>query len=128
MAQRPKVFLISPVQRVTPEENARIGAYVAELEASGKEVHWPIRDTKQEDPTGGFTVCSDNFQAMAAAHEIHIWYAESSGGSKFDMGIVFAFAMMDMRQRIVIANDGEIPVTEGKCFIKVMRHLIALQV
>lgn len=119
------IFLISPVARVTPEENARIGAYVEGLEASGCRVHWPIRDTVQEDPSGGYVICQANFRAIMAADEIHIWYNETSGGSKFDMGGVFMLvAMMNWTKRIVIANEAELPKVEGKNLAKVMRGLI----
>jgi len=120
-----KVFLISPVARITPEEQERIGAYVAKLEASGKIVHWPIRDTPQVDDTGGLVICRTNFSAIMAAEEIHIWYNETSGGSKFDMGGVFMLVeMLASRRRIVIANDAELGEPEGKSFLKVMRTLI----
>jgi hypothetical protein len=120
-----KIFLISPVARSTPELNERIRAYVAGLEATGAAVHWPARDTVQQDETGGLAICRTNFKAIMAADEVHIWYDETSGGSKFDMGGVFMLVeMLGWRKRIIIPNAAELASDGGKSFLKVMQRLI----
>lgn len=120
-----KVFLISPVARLTTDLAVFLGSYVAELEKTGKTVHWPMRDTVQDDPTGGYEICKVNVGAMMAADEIHIWYDETSGGSKFDMGVVFLLVeKLGWRKRIVIVNEEDLVEPDGKCFLKVMRRLI----
>ena len=123
--QQPSIFLISPVQRITSEERKRLAGYVQTLEASGARVHWPIRNTEQDDPTGGYRICRENCHAIISADEVHIWYNETSGGSKFDMGVLFVLIeMLGWSKRVVIANDAELVESEGKSFLKVMRRLI----
>jgi hypothetical protein len=120
-----KIFLISPVKKTNPETQERIGTYVASLENAGHKVHWPIRDTVQIDPTGGYEICKVNFAGIMEADEIHIWYDETSGGSKFDMGGVFMLVtMLGWKKKIVIVNETEIVDDAPKSFCKVFRHLI----
>ena len=127
-----KIFLICPVRDADPELTKRIKAYVQKMEGRGYKVHWPARDTQQEDLSGGRNVCSINYRAIFAADEIHIWYDETSGGSKFDMGIVYALRMLGYKKKIVIANfeeaekidtDSEVP----KSFFKVFSYLSILE-
>lgn len=95
------------------------------LEKAGHKVHWPARDTKQDDPTGGFEICRKNFSEILDAEEVHIWYDETSGGSKFDMGGVFMLVeMLAEKKKIVIANDGEVVDGTKKSFYKVFKRLI----
>jgi len=139
-----RIFLISPVAGTSAEdieavkqrhpdliksmELKKIYSYVENLENSGNGVHWPLRDTKQDDPTGGFKVCKDNFSAIFWSDEIHIWYNETSGGSKFDMGGVFMLAeMMGFKKKIIIVNEDEIKDESKKSLFKVFKHLIALR-
>lgn len=118
------VFLISPVARITPEIEKKLRNYVSGLEKVGYDVHWPLRDTEQNDATGGYVVCRINFKAIIDADEIHIWYDETSGGSKFDMGGVFMLCeMMGMRKKIVIANAHEVVDTAPKSFFKIFKRL-----
>ena len=75
-----KIFLISPVAGASPEdveaikrkdpdaikseELRKIYFYVDGLDKSRHDVRWPIRDTHQEDPTGGYNVCMQNFREI----------------------------------------------------------------
>ena len=119
-----KIFLICPVAKITPDEEESISKYVSLLEDNGNTVHWPLRDTKQDDPTGGLTICRTNFQAILDADEIHIWYNETSGGSKFDMGGVFMLTeMLGVKKRIVIPNKAEVKDDAPKSFFQVIKHL-----
>ena len=123
-----RVFIISPVRNVSSETLKKIKAYVALLKSQGFLVHWPYRDTKQDDPTGGYAICKTNFdRIMRWAGSIHIWYDETSGGSEFDMGGTFMIVeMLGWNKRIVIANEDEIPdeVKERKkSFYKVFKRL-----
>lgn len=120
-----KIFLISPVRGVEPETQKRISAYVKDLERNGHAVHWPIRDTKQDDPSGGYEICRTNFSEILKADEIHIWYDETSNGSKFDMGGVFMLVeMLGKRKRVVVVNDEEVVDNTKKSFYKVFKHLV----
>lgn len=119
-----KIFLISPVRNSETTDPRKRAAYVASLERSGHQVHWPIRDTEQDDPTGGYEICRANFTAILEADEIHVWYDESSHGSKFDMGGVFMLTeMLGRKRKIVIANDCEVKDTSAKSFFKVLKRL-----
>lgn len=108
MAQPKKIFVICPVRNAEPDIQEKISEYVANLEAEGHEVYWPARDTEQQDPTGGLQICRANFREIMEANEIHIWYDETSGGSKFDLGGVFMLVeMLRWHKRIVIINEKE---------------------
>lgn len=126
---RMRVFFISPVNNISSETLEKTKAYVAFLEdRQGFFVHWPYRDTEQNDPTGGYAICKTNFRAMMEwAGSIHIWYDETSGGSKFDMGGIFMLIeMLGWNKRIVIANEDEIPEeikNKKKSFYKVFKRL-----
>jgi hypothetical protein len=119
-----KVLLISPVAMANDSENKAIVSYVKQLKDQGAEVHWPFYDTNQDDPTGGFQICRDNCQKILESDEIHIWYNETSGGSKFDMGAVFMLVeMLGLKKKIVIANDAKVVDDKKKSFFKVFRRL-----
>ena len=120
-----KIFLISPVKDAESKELERVAAYVATLESAGHKVHWPLTDTKQDDLTGGYEICRTNFATILEADEIHIWYDETSGGSKFDMGGVFMLVeMLGWKKKVVIVNDGEVVDNSKKSFYKVFKHLV----
>ena len=137
--KKPKtnIFLISPVHLSSDGTNLRISGYVNQLEKAGAIVHWPIRDTKQDDPTGGFTICRTNCPAILDADEIHIWYDETSNGSKFDMGAVFMLVeMLGAKKKVVIANEKEAKKVDDenakkrknkKSFFKVFKRLTSNQ-
>lgn len=81
-----KTFLICPVRGKEKEDTQDI---VKNLEAEGYSVHWPHRDTDQEDDTG-LRICSDNKRAIAEADVIHFVWDGQSQGSLFDLGMAFA--------------------------------------
>jgi len=108
------IFLICPVRGASPEVTERVRAYVAGLEADGHQVHWPPRDTAQDDPIGT-RICRDNARAMLAAEEVHVWYDASSQGTIFDAGMLFmSVVMLDFWKRIVVANPEDLTPTDGK--------------
>ncbi|OGC54793.1 hypothetical protein A2797_00785 [candidate division WWE3 bacterium RIFCSPHIGHO2_01_FULL_48_15] len=109
-----KIFIICPVRNASEESNAYIRGYVERLEERGHKVHWPMRDTKQDDPTGGLMVCRDNFEAILAADEVHIFWDPESRGSRFDGGMLFALLRLGYRKKIVFIND--VRPTPGKSF------------
>lgn len=98
-------FLIAPVRGLSPDAHA---AVVTTLEAKGYRVHWPARDTDQNDPTG-LRICSDNLAAIVAADVIHVIWDGKSQGCLFDLGMAFALG-----KRIVPLSLPEL--TEGKSF------------
>lgn len=90
MEAKRKTFLICPVKGKSPEETAGI---VADLEAQGYEVHWPHRDTNQNDDVG-YRICQDNRAAIMRADVVHVVWDGLSQGSLFDLGMAFALGKM----------------------------------
>lgn len=110
-----KIFLISPVRVVADTERPKIAAYVNRLEAEDScRVHWPERDTPQDDPIG-IAICVFNLDAITWADEVHIWYCKGSQGSIFDFGMVFALG-----KKLVIANPSAVEPTPHKSFENVL--------
>jgi len=130
-----RIFLICPVKSMPGTTEKKIKKYVRALENEHKKtgglpkkVHWPLRDTPQDDPAGGFNICKTNFRAILVAEEIHIWYDETSGGLKFDMGGVFMLIetlrnILYLEKKIVIANENEVIDNSQKSFFKVFKRL-----
>lgn len=79
-----KVYLIMPVRNATES----FGAYLAELEAAGHDVHYPPRDAPQDDETG-HAICETHRAAIIAADEVHVIWDVESKGSHFDLGMAY---------------------------------------
>lgn len=105
-----RVFLICPVRNATPEQVQRMNDYISKLETSGTKVHYPARDTMQDDVTG-YWICNDNTQAIREADEVHIFWDPQSTGSLFDLGAAFA-----LKKPLTIVNVEDLVRTEGKSF------------
>jgi len=120
------IFLICPVRNASKEALAAAQAYVAGLEECGHRVHWPPRDTDQDDPVG-LRICRDNGRALLAADEVHVWYDPASQGSVFDFGMLFlASEIIGPKKRVVIVNPEALPPTDGKkSFQNLLRALAA---
>ena len=116
-ATQPKVFLICPVRNLEETEKEKIGSYVSKLEQNGSKVHWPPRDTNQEDSIG-LRICQDNREAIREADEVHVWWNPSSQGSLFDLGISFG-----MEKKFVLANPEAVQSTPHKSFNNVLLAL-----
>lgn len=84
-----KSFMICPVRGQSPAEAQNVAALVVQLEGQGYKVHFPPRDTNQNDPTG-LQICRDNARAIFAADVIHVIWDGKSQGCLFDLGIAFA--------------------------------------
>jgi len=98
-------FLICPVRGHDPDELAEL---VADLESQGYKVHWPPRDTDQDDTTG-LRICRDNLAAISKADVVFFYWDGKSQGSLFDLGMAFALD----KKVIPISLP---PATEGKSF------------
>ena len=110
-----KIFLVSPVRNVDNLELTLIKTYVLTQESAGKEVYWPYRDTKQDDPIGNI-ICTANRKAIMAADEVHVWWNNESRGILFDLGMAWAF-----NKKVRLAND--VSATDGKSFNNLLRWL-----
>ena len=98
-------FLICPVRGYEP---TKWEAFVEELDRRGLEVHWPSRDTHQDDSIG-LQICKDNRRAIRAVDMVHVIWDGKSTGVLFDLGMAFALG----KKVVVIALP---EATEGKSF------------
>lgn len=105
-----RTFLICPVRGADP---ALSRSAVERLEADGWLVHWPPRDTDQNDPVG-LRICRDNAAAIAAADVVHVIWDGRSQGCLFDLGVAFALG------KRVVPLDLPAP-TEAKSFQNMVR-------
>lgn len=89
--KKPKGFLICPVRGVDPEETRGIVESLESGNFDGEEwdIHWPPRDTNQEDDTG-LQICFENRQAINGADRIFFVWDGKSQGCLFDLGMAFA--------------------------------------
>ncbi len=100
-AEEMKVFIICPVREVTESEKTVIESYVGLLEERGNIVHWPQRDTNQNDSVG-LNICTQNKNAIIDSDEIHVYWNGKSTGSLFDFGMAFS-----LNKKIRLINDIE---------------------
>jgi hypothetical protein len=126
--KRKRIFLICPVRygdHITTKEHKetqeKVRRYVEKLEKSGNKVHWPKRDTDQNDPVG-LRICTDTASAIIWADEIHIWWDPRSEGSKLDFGMSFMCYILGSK-KIVLANPEDVKPTERKSFNNVLLAL-----
>lgn len=106
-----EAFLICPVRGVDTTQSQ---VATEELEADGWHVHWPPRDTNQDDVTG-FRICSDNLEAIRKADRVFIIWDGQSKGCLFDAGIAFALGKPITCLDLPTAS-------EGKSFQNMMRQ------
>src|SRR5262245_6581602 len=106
-----RTFLICPVRGRDPSVFA---ATVSRLEADGYAVHWPPRDTNQDDATG-LRICRDNAAAIVAADVVHVIWDGESQGCLFDLGVAFALG-----KRLIPLHLP--PPTAGKSFQNMVRE------
>lgn len=111
------VFVICPVRNATGDETNAIESYIQRLEAAGKKVYWPYRDTDQKD-TSGTRICSDNGSALYHSKEVHVFYNKDSQGSRFDLGMAFI-----LKKPILLINPDAAKRTAGKSFENVALDL-----
>jgi len=105
-----KIFLICPVTVSTPQQKGKMNNYVEMLEREGHKVHFPPRDTNQDDDIG-YQIMIENTDAIRDADEVHIFWDKNSVGSKFDMGAAFI-----LKKPLVIVNPEDIEPKVGKAW------------
>ena len=84
-----KIFVICPVRSVEEEFKNKIDSFIKYQESIGNTVHYPPRDTNQND-SNGLNICLQNLSAIKDADKIYIAWDGKSQGSLFDLGIAFA--------------------------------------
>lgn len=108
-----RIYIICPVRGILESERSAIAAYVSRLEEK-HEVHWPLRDTPQDDPIG-IEICRCNRRAIEECDEVWVWWDPNSAGSKFDLGIAWA-----LRKPLKLIR--EFGPTPHKSFENVLLH------
>lgn len=83
-----KVFIICPVRSLNDKEKSFIEQYIQTLEEQGNEVHYPPRNTNQDDYIG-YNICLQNCLAILEADEVHVYFNKDSKGTLFDLGMAF---------------------------------------
>jgi hypothetical protein len=110
-----KIYLICPVRKIRDKwynslkraicksigfrlENENSGytkevldRYVRRLESLGYEVHYPIRDVNQDDPTG-MRIMTEHRRAMYWCDEVRAVWKPASTGSVGDLGMYWGMA------------------------------------
>lgn len=102
-----KIFLICPVRNATFEQREWIENFVSEKYSDGYIIHAPHLHTRQTDLFGGYAICVQNAEAVAASQEIDIYYDQSSTGSVFDLGVAYA-----LHKPLKLLNKKEITFNE----------------
>ena len=105
------------MRNITEEEAQFIQNYIAKLESQGHNVHYPPRDTNQDDPIG-LNICTENKGGIRKSDEVHIYWNSASSGSKFDLGMTFMEEIP-----IVLFNIDKIQITPHKSFENVLLEL-----
>jgi len=84
-----KIFLACPVRNADTHDREAQEIQVKFLESRGHNVHWPPRDTDQNDSTG-LRICQDNRRAIEEADAVYVIWDGKSQGVMFDLGVAFA--------------------------------------
>lgn len=141
MKKKKDEFLIHPFREADSELAKRIKKYVGILETQGAGIHYPRRDTDQNDPIG-LRICTDNALAIIPKKRVRVWRDEGSKGSLFDFGMAFVLSVLFSKKRplfwriktiiklffmgekiIVLANPDEVERTKEKSFNNVLLEL-----
>jgi len=107
-----KVYIICPVRNLNTDERTVLEEYVHKLEAQGIRVHFPPRDTNQNDLTG-WNIVLQNRKAVEECDEVHVFWNKNSQGSLFDLGMALA-----LKKPVKLVNA--IEPTHGKSFENVL--------
>lgn len=137
-------FLICAIREADKESIERTEKYVEEVESQGIKLHYPRRDTNQNDPVG-LRICTDNMIAIIPKKKVRVRWDKNSKGSHFDFGGTFAISTLFSKERslwwriktitklffmgkkiIILVNPDEVEQTDdtdGKSFNKVLLAL-----
>ena len=85
-----RAFVICKVRGVTNEQIEKQRACVELLEDFGYKVHWPNRDTRQQDPERGTGICRTTFWAIFRAKVVAVVFDPTSEGFVADLMMIFA--------------------------------------
>lgn len=100
-------FIICPVRQATEEVKTVLDQIVSLLEQNGIKVHYPSRDTNQDDPIG-INICKQNGEAIKNADMVYVFWHPDSTGSLFDLGMVFMSNLILGKPQIHLLNKEDI--------------------
>ena len=112
-----KIFLICPVRNATNEQRKMFEDYVIEKQQEGFIVHAPHLHTVQTDFFGGYSICTQNAQAVASSSEVDIYYDQSSTGSVFDLGVAYA-----LHKPLKVLNEQDIVFDEADMIDNIIKN------
>ncbi len=124
------VYMLCPVRNATQEEKEFLKNYESKLEEKGFKVLYPITDTVQEDPTGGYRIITEHCDEILSSRAVHVFWNGKSQGSNVDLGS----SLIENRRRgldIILMNREfvEVLVKEqkengiNKSYERVLLHL-----
>lgn len=112
-----KVFLICPVRNATEEIKKEIEEFTLNKQSEGIIVHAPHLHTVQTDMFGGYTICTQNENALATSSEVDIYYDQKSTGSVFDLGVAYALS-----KPLVLLNEDKIIFDDEDFVDNLIKH------
>ena len=115
-----KYYAICPVRNATIEQLDIMLEVIEGLREEGHEVHYPPLDVNQACPTG-LSICDAHLKAMVKCDSVLLFYDETSGGSKFDLGMAYALN----KPIIPLFKFGDVP--EGKSYWAMVNELQRLR-
>lgn len=83
-----KIFVICPVTTATIKEKDELSRYINDLEQDGYKVHYPYRDTPQNEID--LIINRINTKKIRTSDEVHVFYKPKSKGTHFDLGNLFS--------------------------------------
>jgi len=116
-----KYYILCPVRNITPEVKVGIDKYVEDTEKLGIKCHYPPRDVKQDDVSGGYTICATHRRAMEKCDAVVVFWDPASSGSHFDLGMAFALHKRIIVGKILTHTESE------KSFEKVIETITKIQ-
>lgn len=121
-----RAFLICPVRKADEEQKQQIMNFVNDTEKSGTKVHYPERDTDQDD-TYGYRICLDNANAISNAKHVYLYYDRDSTGTFFDLGVAYYLQMEYPDRTFTIINEKELELDPKDMGDKIILSMLNMQ-
>lgn len=119
-------FLICPVRMADEQTKEKLFETVSNMEKDGMKIHYPARDTNQND-SYGYRICLDNANAISDAKNVFIYYNRNSVGSLFDLGVAYYFQMKYPDRTIKVLNEDQIQLDPNDFGDKIILSMLNMQ-
>ena len=136
---KPKdAYLACPVRGCSPEMRAKLDAYVAAYEATGRTMHYPHRDVDQN--ASGIVICEEHRRAMFRCKEFHLFWTQEfvpgmpassnevsrvSTGSFVDLGMAYAIRYVQPLAFYIANWDDALPQMHADSYLALVAQLEA---